>query len=385
MIRHIELFAGVGGFRQALESIGRDCSADQMTVAYSETDKHALRTYKAAYDTEGETEAGDIEALCADSARLSALPACDLLTGGFPCQSFSMMGRKQGFSDSRGSLFFRAADVLRAAKPEVFVLENVRNLLSHDGGSTLRRILDCLSGCGYTVYYDLFNSQDFGLAQTRRRVFIAGFRCPPRNFVFTRDAVKAMYDHTASRSSLRAQRTAHDVLEKHAGSKYYVSDRMKPTILAGGSGKFIAKSTINNLIAKPLTATMSKMHRACQDNYYSDGFIASEDPQRYVQTEYTTEELCSQPIRRLTPREAFMLQGFSDDFICRALLSGVSDTQLYRQAGNAVSVNTAYAVLTYVLHAAGMLTAFSTSRTPAKPQELFSGTRPASPPRHPPM
>ena len=111
---------------------------------------------------------------------------------------------------------------------------------------------------------------------------------------------------------------------------------------------FKSNSEINQLIARPLTATMAKMHRACQDNYYSQGFIDSENPEEYLKTEYSKEELAEQDIRRITPSEAFMLQGFGGKYLERAMSSGVSDVQLYRQAGNAVSVNTVYAIAYYI-------------------------------------
>ena len=102
------------------------------------------------------------------------------------------------------------------------------------------------------------------------------------------------------------------------------------------------------MIAKPLTATMVKMHRACQDNYFSDGFINSDNPEEYLKIEYTKEELCKQRIRKITPKEAFMLQGFDENFFEKVWNSGNSNTQLYKQAGNAISVNTVYAVMYYL-------------------------------------
>ena len=146
------------------------------------------------------------------------------------------------------------------------------------------------------------------------------------------------------------QSTVADILEVNVHPKYYLSDRLKPTILADGSQSFKSKSEINQLIARPLTATMHKMHRACQDNYYSDGFIKSANKQDYLSKEYSKEELASQQIRRITPEEAFLLQGFRRDFVENARLQGVSDTSLYKQAGNAVSVNVIYAVLLYLIN-----------------------------------
>jgi DNA (cytosine-5)-methyltransferase 1 len=139
-----------------------------------------------------------------------------------------------------------------------------------------------------------------------------------------------------------------DVLSKNVPSKYYLSEKIKPTILADGSKNFISKSEINPLIARPLTATMVKMHRACQDNYYSDNFLNAENPISFSKQFFTKEELRHQKIRKITPEEAFALQGFDNVFYQNAVNAGLSDHQLYKQAGNAVSVNTVYAILYYL-------------------------------------
>jgi DNA (cytosine-5)-methyltransferase 1 len=130
--------------------------------------------------------------------------------------------------------------------------------------------------------------------------------------------------------------------------KYYLSEKIKPTILSNGSAGFKSKSEIDQVIARPLTATMHKMHRACQDNYFSDMYILSNGTDRPSER-MTKAELAGLPIRRLTPKEAFLLQGFPNDFADRASTAAVADGALYKQAGNAVSVNTIYAVLYYLI------------------------------------
>jgi DNA (cytosine-5)-methyltransferase 1 len=137
-------------------------------------------------------------------------------------------------------------------------------------------------------------------------------------------------------------------LEKVVDDKYYLSKIIKPTILSDGTKNFKSKSEIDMLIARPLTATMAKMHRACQDNYFSDDYINASDPIAYKQHHFTKEELAKKNIRRITPKEAFNLQGFSDEFYEKAKSAKTSDSQLYKQAGNAVSVNTVYAILHYL-------------------------------------
>jgi DNA (cytosine-5)-methyltransferase 1 len=171
----------------------------------------------------------------------------------------------------------------------------------------------------------------------------------PPTFTFSEDKIKEVFEANKNRFlSLSIQHNVMDVLEKQVQDKYFLSERIKPTLLADGSKNFVSKSEINQLIARPLTATMHKMHRACQDNYYSQYFIDSPDPIRYLERNYTKEELAMQPIRKLTPSEAFALQGFPKDFVTNAQAAKVCDGALYKQAGNAVSVNVIYAILYYI-------------------------------------
>lgn len=348
-MRHIELFAGVGGFRQALTLLGRDFDIEQETVAFSEIDQNATKTYKCVYDTTNEIEIGDIVSFCEQESNIFNLPDFELLTGGFPCQSFSMMGKQKGFEDMRGNVFFQILEILKRKKPKYVLLENVRNLISHDKGKTFEFIIESIKECGYPyIYYDVFNTESFGLAQKRNRVFIFATTEKIDNFKFNHNEVKKAFDKISDNTSLLRQKCTHDILEKAVDEKFYLSDIIKPTILSNGTKKYKSKSDINPMIAKPLTATMVKMHRACQDNYFSEGFINSKDPEEYLKTEYTKEELCKQRIRKITPKEAFMFQGFDEAFFEKAKKSENSNTQLYKQAGNAISVNTVYAVMYYI-------------------------------------
>ena len=348
-MNHVELFAGIGGFRQALTLLGNDFGIEQQTIAFSEIDENAVKTYEAVFDTSGELKMGDIVAFNQNENNISNLPNFDFLTGGFPCQAFSMMGKQKGFSDMRGNVFFEILKILRNKKPKYVLLENVRNLRSHDRGKTFEFILQSIKDCGYhSICNDVFNSEDFGLAQKRNRVFIFATTEDIPCFQFSNRIIKGVFQEIKNKTSLSIQRTTHEVLEKNADDKFYLSETIKPTILSNGTKTYYSKSDINPLIARPLTATMVKMHRACQDNYFSDGYIYSDDPFRYLETVYTKEELLKQRIRKITPQEAFVLQGFSKDFFEKAKNAGVSNTQLYKQAGNAVSVNTVYAILYYL-------------------------------------
>lgn len=349
-MKHLELFAGIGGFRHALNLLGKDFGFPVECVGFSEIDTYASRTYQANYDTTGEIAMGDIVRFTSDDTNIEALPDFDILTGGFPCQSFSMMGKQQGFNDIRGNVFFRIMDILRIKRPRFILLENVKNLKLHDKGNTFKAILTAIKEAGYPyIYCDIFNTNHFGLAQKRNRVYIFASSIKlPENFRFDENAVRTSFNKIAGNTSLMIQKSVLDVLEKQVESKYYLSDTLKPTILADGSKNFRSKSEINQMIARPLTATMVKMHRACQDNYFSDEFINSADPVRYLTQLFSKEDLVKHHIRKLTPTEAFALQGFSRDFIYNAQQAGVSNHQLYKQAGNAVSVNTVYAILHYL-------------------------------------
>jgi DNA (cytosine-5)-methyltransferase 1 len=346
MIKHVELFAGIGGFRQAIDLLGNDFNISTQCVGFSERDPYALKTYRANFQTEGEIAMGDIELFTQHLENIKNMPDFDLLTGGFPCQPFSMMGKQLGFEDDRGNLFNNIIDILKEKQPRFVLLENVKNLKTHDNGNTLKVIGAKLRAINYTPYFDVFNTKNFSLAQTRNRIFIFATNQPlPFGFYFAEDAVKFSFRPLNGQSSIMRQKTVLDILEKEVASKYYLSQRIKPTILANGSGNFISKSEINQLIARPLTATMVKMHRACQDNYYSDGFIMADSPNDFLSNKFSKEDLVEHNIRKITPQEAFALQGFNADFYQKAQNAGVSDHQLYRQAGNAVSVNTVYAIL----------------------------------------
>lgn len=292
----VSLFSGIGGLDSGFEQAGFD------VIWANDFDKYAVQTYRANF--ESPIVLGDINTIPLDE-----IPHCDVLIGGFPCQPFSMMGYERGFDDARGTLFFRIAEIIdskiRAGeKPRAVVLENVRTLKTHDGGrtfSTISRILQ--EDLGYRLYSMVLNSAKYGVPQTRNRIFVVCFA--------NGDAVL----HKPKEIALG--KTLHDLLESNVPDKYFLSERMIPTILSNGTGGYNGKSEIDLPIARPLCATMAKMHRACQDNYVTqDGRI-----------------------RRLTPRECARLQGFSDDFAIP-----VSDTQAYRQFGNAVTVNVSRAV-----------------------------------------
>lgn len=291
----ISLFAGIGGLDTGFIENGYE------VVWANDIDKYAAQTYQANYASP--IILGDLNKI-----NLDEIPSADVVIGGFPCQPFSSMGELKGFEDTRGTLFFRIVELIqnqieRGHKPKALVLENVRNLKHHDKGKTFKVIKKTLMDLGYKVYDQVLNSSDYGVPQTRNRTFIVCFSNLETEFSYPKKTELTL--------------TLQDLLEHDVDKKYFLSDRILPTILSNGTGGYKAKSEIDLKIARPLCATMAKMHRACQDNYVTQ----------------------NGRVRRLTPRECARLQGFSDDFIIP-----VSDTQAYKQFGNAVTANVSRAV-----------------------------------------
>ena len=164
-IRFFDLFSGIGGFREGLQRAG-----GFTCVGHCEADAYADHNYRVLFDTEGEWFCND-----ARNIETERMPDFDLLCAGFPCQAFSIAGRREGFADARGTLFFEVARLVADKRPAYFLLENVPGLLSHDKGRTFHTILSTLSELGYHVEWKVLNSKDFGVPQSRKRVYIVGY------------------------------------------------------------------------------------------------------------------------------------------------------------------------------------------------------------------
>lgn len=354
-MRHLELFSGIGGFRRAFDLLASDGVMPFESIGYSEIDTRAATTYRSCYQPLPEEKVlGDIVQFTKHADAIRSLAPVDIITGGFPCQAFSMMGHKQGFKEDRGQLFFRITDIIDALgdqKPRYLLLENVKNLQSHDNKNTYRRIRQELESRGYYVREDIFNTANFGLPQKRSRIYIfATTEELPDGFMFafSENRVLDCFNEHKNHFGGLLFSSVLDILEKKVDSKYFLSQRVKPTILSDGTAGYKSKSEINQSIARTLTATMHKMHRACQDNYYSQDYIESHGKINPALSK-TKEQLAEVDIRKITPEEAFMLQGFPREFVSRARSAGVSDGALYTQAGNAVSVNVVYAIMLYLI------------------------------------
>lgn len=298
----VSLFCGIGGLDKGFIDAGYDI------VWANDFDKYAVETYNANFEC---------KATLADITTfpLEDIPEFDVLIGGFPCQPFSMMGQQKGFEDTRGTLFFRIAEIInyqikeRHYKPRAVILENVRALRTHDNGHTFLRIKQILrEDLGFQVFDFNLNSADYGVPQTRNRTYI---------ICFANENVKTF----SAPPTIELPYYLQDVLEQDVPDKYFLSEKIKKTILSNGSGGWDAKAETDLSIARPLCATMAKMHRASQDNYVTQ----------------------KKGLRRLTPRECARLQGFDGKDTSNFNIP-VSDSQAYKQFGNAVTANVSRAV-----------------------------------------
>ena len=303
----VSLFAGIGGFDLAFSNAGFDI------IWANDFDKYCCETYKA--NVGNHIVCGDINELLDD------IPEHDILVGGFPCQPFSTLGKLKGFDDERGTLFFTIKEILKKHDTKVAVLENVKNIYNHDNGKTFRRIKKELEEIGYTVYYKILNTADYGIPQRRNRLIIVAFN----NKYFKKEE----FTYPLPK---KLEITAQDILDKDVEEKYFISKNMIGTILGEGTKGYIVKPTIDQPICKTLTATMHKMHRASQDNYFTD---------KINYNKYCGENKTD--IRKLTPNECRKLQGFPSDW-----KQVVSETQAYKQFGNAVTVDVIYGVANQV-------------------------------------
>lgn len=225
-MRHLELFAGIGGFRRAMDLLTQDHIMNFQCVGYSEIDPKAVRTYCANYHPEkdGEVAMGDIVEFTSDVNNITNLPDFDLVTGGFPCQTFSMMGKQAGFNEDRGQMFFYIIEILRERRPRYVLLENVKNLRNHDKGRTYMRIREELEALGYRVFANIFNTAKFHLPQTRNRLLIFATTEPaPNNFenMFTCENVADTFETVYKRLSTNNYATVNDLLLEKVDKKYF--------------------------------------------------------------------------------------------------------------------------------------------------------------------
>jgi len=298
-IKFIDLFCGIGGFRIAMEEACRENDLIPECVFSSDIDTFCQDSYEANF---GHRPTGDITKVDEKD-----IPDHDILFAGFPCQPFSIIGQMQGFNDIRGTLFFDIARILKHKRPKAFVLENVKQLVGHDKGRTLKIIIKTLQELGYHVQYAVLNALDYGLPQKRERVIIVGHR-EPIMFSFP--------------SPVRPFKPLSEILEKKVDKKHYASE-------------YIA----NKRKAKHKSAyKLSIWHENKAGNICSYPYSCA------LRAGASYNYLLVNGERRLTPREMFRLQGFPDTYKIV-----VNDSQARKQAGNAVPVNLVKAVILKLL------------------------------------
>jgi DNA (cytosine-5)-methyltransferase 1 len=362
-IRVATLFSGIGGVEQAFKRL----KLNHEIIFAGDIDSKCKESYLANYDLKEEHWHNDVTKFSANQYKGQV----DFLVGGAPCQAFSMVGKRMGLEDTRGTLFYEFARIVNETQPKVFLFENVKGLLSHDQGKTWEVILTVFNDLGYDIHYKVLNSKDYGIPQHRERIYCLGFKNKTKfaypegipleykMYDFLEDYVETKYflrekgvkfvtssknrnkrytqinGDVALCQKRNQQFNWHGDFVFHPASgeeefdefifevkdveeKYYLSEKVKNYVLAGGTKGFKTSTKTDLDIARPLLQSMHKMHRAGVDNYVTH----------------------KGRIRKLTPRECLRLMGFKDSFNIV-----VSNTSMYQQAGNSIVVDVLIALL----------------------------------------
>lgn len=310
MYKSIDLFAGIGGIRLGFEKAFK---YDISTVFVSEWDIKAQETYAANFHDQFEIH-GDITKVAATD-----IPEHDILLAGFPCQAFSLAGQKKGFEDTRGTLFFDVARIVQHHKPKVVFCENVKNLVSHDRGKTFKVIIQVLKDLGYTVYFKVLNSKDFGVPQNRERIYIVAFR---------NDIASENFEYPEKKDGTKQIKNILETSE--VSPKYYLSDvyleslrRHKARHAERGNGFGYEIRGLHEIAGAIVCGGMGRERNLIVDKRLTD----------FTPVTHIRGKINNEYIRKLTPREWARLQGFPDEY---KLV--VADTHLYKQFGNSVTV-----------------------------------------------
>ena len=373
-MQFLDLFAGIGGFRLGMESAGHEC------IGFCEIDKFARASYKAIHDTKGEIELHDITAVSDESIR--RIGRVDIICGGFPCQAFSIAGNRRGFEDTRGTLFFEIARFASILRPKYLLLENVKGLLNHDGGATFETILGALDELGYNVEWQILNSKDFGVPQNRERVFIIGHLRGERTrrvFPISKscqqaNSIKKQYSNTITTRYGNSQGAGAYIVESKSqkvrsignihpsgngmNGEVYESAGLAPTLSTmqgggqepkiiqrghgynqGGEHDIAPTLTSNSYQENNLVKVVDFYNKITKDEV---GTLTSSGGGSTVRAgSFGITD--GYRIRKLTPRECWRLQGFPDWAFDKAQKVN-SNSQLYKQAGNSVTVSVIAAI-----------------------------------------
>lgn len=375
-MKFLDSFAGIGGFRLGMESAGHEC------VGFCEIDKFARASYKAIHNTENEVEMHDITTISDEFIR--GIGDIDVICGGFPCQAFSIAGKRRGFEDTRGTLFFEIARFASILRPRYLFLENVKGLLNHEGGATFETILRSLDELGYDVEWQVLNSKDY-VPQNRERVFIIGHLRGERTrkiFPFERENRTTIENNI---KTINDSKKTRELLNFDSTNRFYDVSGISPCLntMQGGDRepKIAIVGNINpsrngmngqvyssNGLSLTLTTDKGEGTKIVVPVLTPDRFEKRQNGRRFKEDGEAMFTLTAQDrhgilvreatskgyaealpgeeqavvtdnyrIRKLTPRECWRLQGFPDWAFDRAKEVN-SDSQLYKQAGNSVTV-----------------------------------------------
>lgn len=307
-MKFIDLFAGIGGFRLGFEKAGFEC------VFSCEIDPHCREVYHNNFQ---EVPCGDITEVNPDKIK-----EFDVLLAGFPCQPFSICGKKRGFEDTRGTLFFEICRIIEAKQPKVIVLENVKHLLHHDKGNTFKVILATLRDLGYSVDYKILNAKDFGVPQHRERIFIIGTQGKPFSFSRFRSKfppkLREFIEEKGDFEILdKSEYTLIDYARKQASGLLFVGYRNKGTWKTG---------------VRPNTEHLSRVHRQPNRIYSIDG-VHPTIPSQETSGRFFIYIPEKDIVRKLTLKECYRIMGFPEGF---KIYRKVSES--YKQIGNSVCV-----------------------------------------------
>lgn len=339
-IRLATVFSGIGAVEQAFERQ----NANYDIVFACDNDKFVKQTYLANYSIDEKSWYDDVYSI--DGKKYTG--EIDLFVGGSPCQSFSLVGKQKGLRDNRGLLVYEFIRLVDEIKPKVFIFENVKGLLSNNKGKTWEVLEEEFNDLGYHISYKVLNARDFGIPQNRERLFVVGFKdevnfefpnpielyvtmkdfledapdpkyfLPEKGIAFVTSEEKLKKRYTQIDGDVSICQKANQQFNWHGDfvtqdlEKYYLSDKVQKYVLSEGTKNYKSKPKTDLDVARPLLSTMAKMHRAGVDNYITRG----------------------SRLRKLTPRECLRLMGFPDTFKI-----AVSDTQMYKQAGNSIVVD----------------------------------------------
>lgn len=322
-MRFIDFFAGIGGFRTGMVNAGHE------PVGWCEIDNFAQDSYRAIYDPKEEFFNDNIRTINA-----SDLPEAEVYTAGFPCQSFSIAGHRGGFKDTRGTLIFEVLRLAKKRKPKYLFLENVRGLLSQDGGSAFATILNAIHGVGYEyIGWQMLNSKDFGVPQSRERVFIVAYSGegpPPEIFPIRRKTKNSIRQIANIEEDIRNRKNPQT-------GRIYDSEGVSPTLTKVQGGGQIPKILENYEEIRAILTPNRMVKRQNGRRLKEVGepmFTITKQDKHGIFSIYKGDI----KVRELTPLEYWRLQGFSDESFYKAKNIGMSDSQLYKQAGNSVSV-----------------------------------------------